>query len=417
VRAESAGDATREFGDAELLREMPVLIVDDNATNRHILEEMLLHWGMKPLAVEGGLQALSEMERAVAANRAFKLVLLDAMMPEMDGFMLAERIGQRKELADAKLMMLSSAGPSVDAVRCSELKLLRCLTKPVKQSALLDAITTAVAGAGAGVGRPREAQPVIRAARPLRVLLAEDGLVNQKVAVQLPQRRGHQVTIAMNGREAVETWEKGKDGFDLILMDVQMPEMDGYEATATIRKKETGSHIPIIAMTANAMKGDRDACLAAGMDGYVAKPVRAKELYEAIEQTATVTGAAVVSKTNSGDVPMPKMVLDREKALGYAGDDATLVELAAIFQEECPKLMEAMREALEKSDAAALQIAAHTLKGSTSVLAAEGAREVAAQIEEQARKGDCAGAREMVARLEIELGRLMPVLEALEMES
>jgi CheY-like chemotaxis protein len=282
----------------------------------------------------------------------------------------------------------------------------------VKQSALLDAITTAVAGAGAV--RPREAQTVTRAARPLRVLLAEDGLVNQKVAVQLPQRRGHQVTIAMNGREAVETWEKGKDGFDLILMDVQMPEMDGYEATATIRSKETGSHIPIIAMTANAMKGDRDACLAAGMDGYVAKPVRAKELYEAIEQTTTA--AAVASKTSNGDAPMPKMVLDREKALGYAGDDATLLELAAIFQEECPKLMEAMREALKKSDAAALQIAAHTLKGSTGILAADGAREVAAQIEEQARKGDCAGVREMVARLEIELGRLMPVLEALEME-
>ena len=346
--------------DAQMLREMPALIVDDNATNRHILEEMLLHWGMKPLAVEGGVQALSEMERAVQSDRPFKLVLLDAMMPEMDGFMLAERIGERKELHGATLMMLSSAGPTVDAARCQQLHLARFLTKPVKQSTLLDAILTVVGRADAAAADV--AEPAGPAVRSLRVLLAEDGLVNQKVAVQFLQRRGHRVTVAVNGREAVEAWEKENGAFDLILMDVQMPELDGYEATAIIRQKEIGTHVPIIAMTANAMKGDREICLAAGMDGYVAKPVRAQELYQAIEEA---------TEKSTGDTA-PNKVIDREQALGYAGDAATLGELVAIFREECPKLLNAMRDAIAQSDAEALAMASHTLKGSTGVLAAHG---------------------------------------------
>jgi len=413
LQGESAEMDWRDSADMASLRGMPVLIVDDNATNRQILEEMLLQWGMKPLAVEGGLQALSEMERAVAGNRAFKLVLLDAMMPEMDGFALAERIGQQKELSGATLMMLSSAGPSVDAERSRQLKLVRCLTKPVKQSTLLDAITAAVAGTGPAPTAATE--PLPTAERSLRVLLAEDGLVNQKVAVQLLQRRGHRATVATNGREAVEAWEKDRGAFDLILMDIQMPEMDGYEATATIRAKEkqTGRHIPIIAMTANAMKGDRDTCLAAGMDGYVAKPVRAKELYEAIEQ-ASVALLAPAKEKNVGVTPIVKPALDQEKALSYAGDAASLLELVGIFREECPKLMEAIGESLAQSDGARLQMAAHTLKGSTAVLGAEPAQEVAAEIEELARQRDWVGAREALARLEAELERLKPALRALE---
>jgi CheY-like chemotaxis protein/HPt (histidine-containing phosphotransfer) domain-containing protein len=414
------------------LRAMRVLIVDDNATNRHILEEMLLQWDMEPLAVEGGLQALSEMERAVAQSRAFRLVLLDAMMPGMDGFALAEKIAQRPEFAGATLMMLSSAGPSVDAARCRELKLVRCLTKPVKQSTLLDAITAVMGGTQSQ--RPIQSDAVAPATRPLRVLLAEDGLVNQKVAVTLLQRRGHRVTVAFNGREAVELWEKEPGGFDLILMDVQMPEMDGYEATATIRQREAGgAHIPIIAMTANAMKGDRDICISAGMDGYVAKPVRAKALYEAIEEAlpgvassngatgngassngASGSGASGKGGSGDGGVSRSMPVFDREKALSYAGDGATLVELVAIFQEEGPKLMDAVRDAIARSDAPALQMAAHSLKGSAGILAAEGARDAAAELERMAQQGDCGGASDTVARLETEMDRLMPALAELE---
>jgi two-component system sensor histidine kinase/response regulator len=406
--------------DLASLANMPVLIVDDNATNRQILREMVSHWGMKPLAVEGGPQALSEMGRAAAANHPYPLVLLDAMMPDMDGFTLAEEISQRSELAGATLMMLSSAGPAVDAVRCRQLNLARCLTKPVKQSALLDAIEVALAGAG--LPRPKAAPTVATAARPLNILLAEDGIVNQTVAVHLLKRRGHSVTVAVNGREAVEKWEKEQGAFDLILMDVQMPEMDGYEATAAIRKKESaaakpgqpGVHTPIIAMTANAMKGDREACLAAGMDGYVAKPVRANALYEAIEEaSAPVAGTGTGQST---EFSAPKPVLDWEKAIGYAGDGATLLELAAIFRTECPKLMDLIRDAVARSDTAALQRAAHSLKGSVAVLAAEAAQDAAADLEQLARNGDLAALREGLQRVEIEVKRLLPALQKWEKE-
>jgi signal transduction histidine kinase/CheY-like chemotaxis protein len=415
LQPESARQTKPDPQDMAPLTDMRVLIVDDNATNRQILEEMVSHWGMKPLAVEGGAQALSEMERAAVANHPFQLVLLDAMMPEMDGFELAERIGQRKELARATLMVLSSAGPSVDAARCRELHLARCLTKPVKQSTLFDAITTSLAGDGSA--RKTGGHAVAPAARSLNVLLAEDGLVNQKVAVHLLKQRGHRVTVAKNGREAVETWEKQRDGFDLILMDVQMPEMDGYEATATIRGKEKAAEnrtrIPIIAMTANAMKGDKDACLAAGMDAYVAKPVRAQELYDAIEQMKSLP-APLPSGSGDGDTTILKPAINRARALAYAGDDATLLELAALFQDECPKLMDAARDALARSDAMDLQHAAHSLKGSVGVLAAEGAHEAAAQMEQLARQGDLTQAREAMARLEIELVRLTPALAELK---
>ncbi|MBV8779903.1 MAG: response regulator [Phycisphaerae bacterium] len=407
--------------DLSSLRDLPVLIVDDNATNRQILEEMLTHWGMKPMAVEDGLQALSEMERAVKAHRDYKLVLLDAMMPEMDGFTLARRIGQHPEFAGTTLMMLSSAGPS-EAALCKELKIVRSLTKPVKQSTLMDAIGMAMFEAPAF--KPIITKPADPSSRSLNILLAEDGLVNQKVAVQLLQRKGHRVTLAVNGRQAVEKWEAGNGAFDLILMDIQMPEMDGHEATRTIRSREkrSGSNraqnppIPIIAMTANAMKGDRDACLAAGMSGYVAKPVRATELYEAIEK-AMNEAAEPMEEPIEPDASASLPVFDQEKALGFAGNLETLVELIAIFREECPQLTAAMETALEQSDARALQIAAHTLKGSTGVLAGDAAHAVTAKIEMMAREGDLNQTRIAMDQLKVELQRLMTVLDALVAEA
>jgi CheY-like chemotaxis protein len=427
--------------DAASLRGMPVLIVDDNATNRQILEEMLLQWGMQPLAVSGGSQALSELQRAVQRNRAFKLVLLDAMMPEMDGFTLAGRIREQKDLADATLLMLSSAGPELDTSKVRELHLARLLTKPVKQSTLLDAITTAVAGAG--IHRTKAVDPIPRTDHPLRVLLAEDGLVNQKVAVQLLEHRGHRVTLVTNGREAVRAWENHPGDFDLILMDVQMPEMDGYEATAEIRATEAGKKIPIIAMTANAMKGDCEACLAAGMDSYITKPVRARQLYETIERagrganaaaqagsegtpegpdrTAEESGPSKVPldpawgfKTDTVDSRGPDTnVFDLEKALGYAGDIATLRELFAIFQTEHPKLTAAMQAAIDSGDAVALQRAAHTLKGSASVLAAGAVAKLAIQIEQSARKAKLPDAAALMPALHAALAELTAALHKL----
>jgi PAS domain S-box-containing protein len=424
--------------DVASLRGMPVLIVDDNATNRQILEEMVLQWGMQPLAVQGGSQALSELQRAVVRNRAFKLVLLDAMMPEMDGFTLAGRIREQKELADATLLMLSSAGPELDMSRVRELHLARLLTKPVKQSTLLDAITTAVAGAG--LRGTKAAEPIPRTDHPLRVLLAEDGLVNQKVAVQLLEHRGHFVSLVTNGREAVKAWQDHPGAFDLILMDVQMPEMDGYEATAEIRATEAGKTIPIIAMTANAMKGDRDACIAAGMDGYITKPVRAKQLYETIEQAALAPSPGTPGEgRGEGDFerkaaldipnhphpnPLPEYrergadvaIFDLDQALSYAGDMGTLRELVTIFQTEYPKLTAAMQAAIDKADAAELQRSAHTLKGSANVLAAGAVTKLVIDIERFARRNKLPEAAAVMPGLHAALAQLIAALHKLPRE-
>jgi PAS domain S-box-containing protein len=250
---------------------LPVLIVDDNATNRRILLEMLANWGMKAAAVDSGRAALAELHRAVENGEPFSLALVDAMMPEMDGFELVERIRKSPELAKATVMMLSSAGGPRDAARSRELGVASYLTKPIKQSDLLDAILTAMSKTGTIEASPKPAgppQPAIATnLPPLHILLAEDNAVNQRLAVNLLEKRGHKVVLAGNGREALAALDR--ESFELILMDVQMPEMDGFEATRAIREREASAdgsrapgfsaHIPIIAMTAHAMKATASA--------------------------------------------------------------------------------------------------------------------------------------------------------------
>ena len=277
------------------LRDLPVLVVDDNATNRRILEAMLASWHMKPVAVDSGHAALATLERAREAVRPFPLVLLDAQMPEMDGFALAERIKQNPELAGATLMMLTSVGRRGDAARCRELGIAGYLTKPIKQSELFDAIVMAL-----GTVSRKEERPVLVTRRFVRenrqrlsVLLAEDNAVNQMLAVRMLEKRGHTVTVAGNGREALAALEK--KAFDILLMDVQMPEMDGFEATAAIRAREksTGVHIPIVAMTAHTMKGDEERCLEAGMDAYISKPIQPKQLFEVLENLVPIRAVSL----------------------------------------------------------------------------------------------------------------------------
>ena len=267
------------------LRDLPVLVVDDNATNRRILNEMLTHWQMRPTTVGGGVAALGCMMHAVAAGTPFPLVLIDVHMPEMDGFELAERIKHTPALAGATIMMLSSADLMGEAARCRELGVAAVLTKPIRQSELFEAMLLAL-----GSVKPAASRAVVRPEAPappsrhLHVLLAEDNAVNQRLAVRLLEKRGHTVTVANNGREALAALVE-KAVFDLVLMDVQMPEMDGFEATAEIRRREraSGAHIPIIAMTAHAMQGDRERCLEAGMDAYISKPINAQHLFEVID--------------------------------------------------------------------------------------------------------------------------------------
>ncbi len=263
------------------LHGLRVLVVDDTATNRRILTEVLTHWHMQPVAVENAEQALHELDAAHQSGTPFPLVLTDAHMPDIDGFMLTETLREQPELAPTRVIMLTSGDHPEDTGRCKDLKISAYLLKPVKQSELLEAIEKTM-----GVLIPRQDLESTSAdlppARPLHILLAEDSVVNQKLAVALLQRQGHTVTLACNGREAVERFRG--DCFDLILMDVQMPEMDGLEATVAIRDHQrlSGFHTPIIAMTAHALKGDRERCLQAGMDGYVAKPIRPQELYQAL---------------------------------------------------------------------------------------------------------------------------------------
>jgi two-component system sensor histidine kinase/response regulator len=271
----------------EILRGVRVLVVDDNRTNRRILEGMLGRWEMKSTSVEDGEEALMQLSAAREEGKPFGLILTDMHMPGMNGFTLIERIRQRPELSTATIMMLTSAGHRGDAARCQELGVAAYLLKPIRQSELREAIARVL-----GAHKQDGAIPLITrfslqdAREPsasLRVLLAEDNAVNQRLAVRLLEKRGHRVVVANNGREAVEALEK--ESFDLVFMDVQMPEMDGLEATAAIREKEksSGVHQPIIALTAHAMKGDREKCLAGGMDGYLTKPIRPQELEEILQ--------------------------------------------------------------------------------------------------------------------------------------
>ncbi len=239
--------------------------------------------------------ALIALEQVRQTGSPFALVLLDAMMPEMDGFTLARRIKQETDLTVATLMMLSSANRGEDAARCRELGVAAYLTKPVRQLTLLDAIMTSLSPSVSVVGQaPLAALPPAsgEARRTLRFLLAEDNAVNQRLAVSLLEKRGHQVVVVSNGRDAVAALDEGR--FDAVLMDVQMPEMDGFEAAAVIRARdaERGGHTPIVAMTAHALLGDRERCLAAGLDAYVAKPLRPHELFEVLEGLVPRAGSA-----------------------------------------------------------------------------------------------------------------------------
>jgi CheY-like chemotaxis protein len=257
-------------------------VVDDNEINRGILKRLLERWSMPAVMAEGGAAALAAIDRAFEAGQPFRLILLDAHMPGMDGFDLARRIHESRAAAGAVVMMLSSAHHMVDAQRCHDLGIQRYLVKPVFQSELLQAI---LRSAQALNGRePGSIPPGAPAGPALRILLVEDNVVNQQVTVRVLSKRGHTVTVASDGLQAV-TLVSSQD-FDLILMDVQMPGMDGYEATAAIRATEakTGSHVRIVAMTAHAQKSDQDRCLAAGMDDYLSKPIHLKELIEKIEQ-------------------------------------------------------------------------------------------------------------------------------------
>jgi CheY-like chemotaxis protein/HPt (histidine-containing phosphotransfer) domain-containing protein len=390
------------------------LVVDDNATNRRIMEEMLQNWRMRPMTADSGPTALEMLAEAGVKGDPFRLLLLDVNMPVMDGFELAERIRCLPGYAESPIMLLTSSGMRGDATRCREQGISAYLSKPIKQYSLLDAIMTVLGTVEPeGAEAPLVTQHTLRETlRPLRILLAEDNAVNRRIAVGVLEKRGHTVVSVLNGIEALAALEGDREyPFDLVLMDVQMPEMDGIEATARIREKEmvSGGHIPIIALTAHAMKGDREGCIKAGMDGYVSKPLKTEELFAALEEAMvgrpeTVSGVAQPPVDTDG-------VLDREQALERVdGDRELLREVIGLFLEDYPETMAEIDTALSEGDAARLNRAAHALKGSVANFGARNSFDLALRLEMVGKTGDLKGADEAFHVLAAEMERLKTAL-------
>jgi CheY-like chemotaxis protein len=370
----------------------------------------LKQWGMKPMMVSNGWAALAELRRAQEEGQPTPLVVLDAQMPQLDGFATAAKIKQDPELPTATIMMLTSGGQRGDADRCRQLGISAYLSKPVRQWELREAVLRVL---GLRPQRGDNARLVTRHSlqetpKRLRVLLAEDNPVNRELTLRILSKRGHSVFCAGTGKQAVEALEK--QAFDVVLMDVQMPEMDGFEATAEIRKREviSGTRLPIIAMTAHAMKGDRERCLSAGMDGYISKPVQAEELLK-------LTESFVADARPSSPIEEPAYtVMDRSLALARVdGDETLLADLAKLFCEESPKMMGAVREAVIARDADRLQRAAHSLKGAVATLAAQKAFDAALRLERLGRASDLADVEKAYSALEAQIQSLRTVLEAM----
>jgi len=343
------------------LANLRVLIVDDNPVNRRILDAQTRSWAMVPAAVDGGQAAIDALTTAARDGRPFDLVLLDANMPGLDGFAVAEQALLRPELAGSTIMMLSSSGLEGDVARCRALGIAAYLTKPINANDLLEAMTRTVDGvAVATTTLAKPAATGVAPARLIRVLVAEDNVVNQRVALGLLTRRGHTVTVVGNGLEALDALER--DAYDLVLMDVQMPVMSGLEATAAIRARErqTGGHARIVAMTAHAMNGDRERCVAAGMDGYLSKPLDPRMLFAIAEGDAPSSPAAASALDRSA-------ILER-----LDGNEALLADVIGLFLDDCPARLRAIKAAVDARDSESIRIEAHGLKGAAGNLSALG---------------------------------------------
>ena len=397
----------------QALSGLGILVVDDKAANRKIFAEMLTNWRMNPTLAESGADALNLLETAHNSGHAFPVVLLDVRMPGIDGYQVMQRIKDNPGLAGVVVMMLPQNRDQTDIARCRELGVKQSLTKPIDQSELLDAVLSAL---GLSVVEERLIEPSVRVQekpkrRPLNILLSEDNSVNQKLATRLLEKAGHRVTLASTGREALAAWENaGIPGFDLVLMDIQMPEMDGVEATAAIRNREKGSgkHIPILAMTAHAMRGDKEMCLASGMDGYISKPIHPDGLFAEIERCLAPSDGRNAVAENSRE---PGEQIDRASLLERVeGDHELLTEMIHLFQEDAPNLLTAMRDALQRGDMAVLERSAHSLKGAVSNFSAKAAAAAAAQLEKDAKNKDAEFAKESLVEVERAVKHLLPAL-------
>jgi len=452
---------------SQSLQGLPVLAADDNATNRRLLEATLSAWGVVPTIVDSGRAALVELERARAIGNPFRLVLLDARMPDLDGFAVAERIREEPALGGVTVMLLTSDVMSGDLARCRTLGVARHLVKPFTPSELLHAVLLAL-GRSVEPATPLAIAGPDASTRRLHVLVAEDNAVNQRVIVRLLEKMGHIPIVTYNGQEAVEAYESRP--FDVALMDVQMPVMDGLAATKAIRESEARNpgrrRLPIMALTAYAMRGDRERCLAAGMDDYLTKPVKPDELSAALSRLLDADGRGATpgrsASTRAETTPAraqaasgpsertsperredsparregasdrgddssirreddlvvqgevaPEAGFDFTAALNYVGGDRALLdELLGIFVEDAPVRMDAIRKAIVAGEAPELTREAHTLKGSLKVIGAITAAGLAQGLEAVARDGNMSEADKLSSALEREMDRLMQSLLA-----
>jgi two-component system sensor histidine kinase/response regulator len=388
-----------------------VLVVDDNATNRRILVEMLASWQMQANAVADAASALRMLHDKARAGRRYDAVVTDAQMPDMDGFMLARRIKHDPPLAGTPVIVLTSMGRPDARLRGRTPGVHAYLTKPVKHSDLLDAFATVFGGLTRTDSTPPAAAPrgeAPRPARPLRVLLAEDNAVNRKLVTSLLRQRRHRVRAVEDGRAAVEAVAKG--GWDVVLMDLQMPEMGGLEASAEIRQRErvSGARVPIIALTAHAMPGDRERCLAAGMDDYLPKPIDVSRLIALVERLGRPPGdARDEAPAASSGATDGAALFDEQAALRFAGGDRRLLkQVIGLFRSDTAVRLRAIGRAIRRGDAEALRIAAHTFKGSVAAVGGTLGRQVAASLEQMGREGELAGSASALADLHTLVSRL-----------
>jgi PAS domain S-box-containing protein len=409
-----ADDDRPEPGVLDDLRGLNILVVDDNAINRRIVAEMLAQWGARPTLADGPAAALEALERCREAGTSFALVLLDVQMPGMEGFTLAERVKADPGHGGAIILMLSSTDRQGGVSRCEPLGISGYLHKPIRQAdlqaAILKALGSSTSASGRAHTRAADAPPT---PRPLRILLAEDHPFNQKVAVLMMARNGHVVTTAVNGRETLAALRR--EAFDLVLMDVQMPEMDGFQATAAIRASEagTGRHIPIIALTAHARPEDRERCRAAGMDGYVSKPIKEAALLEAIAEQIFGTPR----RPGGASTAAVEFAMDVDAALARVdGDREFLGGMARMFLDDGPVLVDRIRRAIGPGDWPEIRQPAHTLKNWLGNFAAASAFEAARRLEDAACDRRAADVGPALSALERELERLARSLARLAPE-
>ena len=399
----------------DLVADLSVLIVDDNSTNRRILRDMLLNWGMHPIVASNAHDAFRLLNEAQSRGQPIRLLLSDVNMPDISGFSLAEWIRAEPKLDSTLIIMLTSGGREGDGERREQLRISARLMKPLKQSELFDAIITTLGVDVMRVAvRDSELPSPAFDVRPLKILLAEDNLANQKLAVGVLTRQGHQITVAETGRAAMRAWES--ESFDVILMDVQMPEMDGLEATQNIRQLEqrSGAHIPIIAMTAHAMSGDRERCLESGMDEYLSKPIRARQI---AEKLSILFGKSILETANAAVIPQENsvepLVIDWKQALeGVDGDRQLLADVIGAFLESLPIVATAIDAAVRSGQAHALERSAHTLKGELMAIGAIPAAESVRKLEMFGRENALTDANAVFAELQQQLAAVREPLAA-----